>query len=258
MITAFCIQKGGSSKTTTCVCTAHSLATKHNKSVLLCDLDFQSNATMSFGFKNPESIDNTILNVLKGDMNINDCIYETNYGVDLIPSNKFLSSFVVESITNPDKYGNPIYILKDKLQCLERNYSHILIDLPPELGIFTLNGLVTADNVIIPVQTEFRALRGLEILMETIDSVKALHNPELEILGILPTMYDARTNLSIQVFEDIKNKYSSRAKVYNIIPRIAKLAEADYFYEPPTYRYPEKVQQYFDFVEEVFIKCQKD
>lgn len=256
MITVFCIQKGGSSKTTTTVCSAHTLATVYNKDVLVLDLDSQSNATCSFGFENPEEIDNTILDVLRGIKDINECIYQTNFGVDLIPSNKFLSGFVVEALTNQNVYGNPVYILKNKLQMLSKSYSHILIDLPPELGIFTISGMIAADNIVIPAQTEFRSIRGLEILLETIDSVKHLHNPKLEILGILPTMFNASTNLCTTVLQDIRKKFDGEVRVFDtVIPRIIRLAEADYFYEPATYRYKEdkKVQSYLDFVKEAFI-----
>jgi chromosome partitioning protein len=152
LITVFCIQKGGSSKTTTTVCTGHTLSTVYGKKVLVIDLDGQSNTTCSFGFLEPESIDNTILDVLRNEKDINDCIYETNYGVDLIPSNKYLSSFVVDALTNQDKYGNPVYILKEKLQGISKAYDHILIDLPPELGVFTISALIAADNVVIPAQ----------------------------------------------------------------------------------------------------------
>jgi len=256
LITIFCIQKGGTAKTTTSVCSGHILSTVYNHDVLFIDLDSQSNSTCSFGFSKPESIDNTILDVLKGTKDINDCIYETSFGVDLIPSNKYLSSFVVESLTNQDKYGNPVYILKNKLQNLKKEYTNIIIDLPPELGIFTISGMIAADNIIIPVQTEFRSLRGLEILMETINSVKSLHNPKLEILGILPTMFDARTNLCTTVLQDIRKEYDGKVRIFDtVIPRIIRLAEADYFYEPPTHRYKndEKVQSYIEFIKEAFI-----
>jgi chromosome partitioning protein len=256
LITIFCLQKGGASKSTTCVCTGHLLSTEYNRDTLVIDLDSQASTTMSYGFQKPEDIEFTILDVLNGTCNINDCIYETNFGVDLIPSNKFLSSFVIDSITNQKKYGNPFYVLKDKISMLEKKYTHILIDLPPELGIFAISGMVAADNIVIPVQTEFRSLRGLEILMETIESVKENHNPNLEILGILPTMYNASTNLSLTILQDIRKNFLDKVRIFDtVIPRVVRLAEADYYYEPPTFRYKndDKVQSYKNFVKECFI-----
>lgn len=256
MITIFCLQKGGASKSTTCVCSGHLLSTIYERDTLVIDLDSQASTTMSYGFQEPEDIEFTILDVLNGSCNINDCIYETNFGVDLIPSNKYLSSFVIDSITNQDKYGNPFYVLKNRLSMLEKEYKHILIDLPPELGIFAISGMVAADNIVIPVQTEFRSLRGLEILMETIESIKSLHNPNLEILGILPTMYTSSFNLCITALQDIHKTYSGKVRIFeNLIPRTVRLAEADYYYEPPTYRFKndDKVLSYKKFVEEAFI-----
>ena len=225
-IVAVANQKGGVGKTTTCVNLSAALTEKGVR-VLLCDMDPQSNATSGLGVdKNRNEIN--IYNVLIEGANAADAIVKTRYG-DLLPSNKILSGAGIELVNMQGRE----FILKNALAGVRDNYDYILIDCPPSLEMLTLNSLCAADTVLIPVQCEYFALEGLSDLMSTIRTIKKLLNPELEIEGVVLTMYDARTIFSAQVAAETKKFF--KQKVYNVtIPRNVRLAEAPSHGKPVT------------------------
>lgn len=214
---AICNQKGGVGKTTTCVnlcCALHN----RGKRVLLFDTDPQGNSTSGIGAdKNsaPNSYD-----ILVGGELAKNAIIKTKYG-DVIPANKELSGATVELVGMEARE----FVLKNALAVLKNEYDYIFIDCPPSLELLTLNALVAADSMLIPVQCEYYALEGLTNLMTTLKMINARLNPELEIEGLLLTMYDSRTNFSEQVAQEIRSFFGE--KVYKIaIPRNVRLAEA--------------------------------
>ena len=217
-IIALANQKGGVGKTTTCVnlCCALKYA---GKSVLLCDLDPQGNATSGMGVAK-NSLDASIYTVLSGENTAAEAVIATPYG-DLLPANRTLAGAAVELVTRDERE----YILRNALATLRDSYDYILIDCPPSLEMLTLNGLCAADTLLIPVQCEYYALEGLSDLMTTIRMVKKRMNPALDIEGVLLTMYDSRTNFSAQVASEVKKYFKN--KVYNVvIPRNVRLSEA--------------------------------
>ena len=219
-------QKGGVGKTTTCINLSAALTDKRAR-VLLCDMDPQSNATSGMGV-DKNKVEPNIYNVLIDGINTSEAIVKTPYG-DLLPSNKILSGAGVELVTAQSRE----FVLKNVLAGIRNDYDFILIDCPPSLEMLTLNSLCAADTVLIPVQCEYFALEGLSDLISTIRMIKKSLNPQLEIEGVLLTMYDARTNFSAQVAAEIK-KFFNR-KVYNVtIPRNIRLAEAPSHGKPIT------------------------
>ena len=217
-IIAVANQKGGVGKTTTCVnlcCALH----REGKRVLLCDADPQGNATSAMGIDKNKPKNGTY-NVLVDGVDTDEAIIKTKYG-DLLPSNKSLSGAVIE-LVDMDRRE---YIMKKALEEVRSEYDYILIDCPPSLELLTLNGLVAADTVLIPVQCEYFALEGLSDLMNTVRLIKRRLNPELEIEGVVLTMYDGRTNLSGQVASEVK-KYFKDKVFGTVIPRNVRLSEA--------------------------------
>lgn len=216
-IIAIANQKGGVGKTTTCVNLACALKMK-GKKVLLVDCDPQGNSTSGMGVdKNAAPGAYELL--IKNEDTV-DCIRTTPYG-DVIPSNKELSGASVELVRREGRE----FILKNALQLVYNDYDYIFIDCPPSLELLTLNALVAADCVIIPMQCEYYALEGIADLMTTIRMCNKRLNPALKIQGIVMTMYDARTNLTQQVAFELKEYFG--AKVYEtVIPRSVRLSEA--------------------------------
>jgi len=214
-------QKGGVGKTTTAINLSACLAEK-GKKVLLIDMDPQGNATSGMGLERG-TIENTIYQLLiSEDLGIKDCI-QTNVfeNIDVLPSDVNLSGAEIELIDIKRKE----FILKNKLEKVRDEYDFILIDCPPSLNMLTVNALTTADSVLVPIQCEYYALEGLSLLLHTISLVKKRLNPYLEVEGVVFTMYDSRTNLSLQVVENVKNNL--KQNVYkSIIPRNVRLAEA--------------------------------
>ena len=211
-------QKGGVGKTTTCVNLCCAL-TKLGKKVLLCDMDPQANCTSGMGV-NKNTVRTSIYDVLINGVSAASSAVKTKYG-DIIPSNKALSGAGIELVMMDDRE----YVLKKALSELKNVYDYIFIDCPPSLEMLTLNALVASDTILIPVQCEYFALEGLSDLMTTIKMVKKRLNPELDIEGVLLTMYDSRTNFSSQVAGEVKKYFKD--KVYHVaVPRNVRLSEA--------------------------------
>jgi chromosome partitioning protein len=213
-------QKGGVGKTTTSVNFAASLS-ETGRRVLLVDLDAQGNATMGSGC-NKHEIVRTGYDVLLGHVDIREVIvYAPEAGYDLLPGNSDLTAAEVELLDKGDRERR----LRAALAYVQHEYDLILIDCPPSLSMLTVNALAAAHGVLIPIQCEYYALEGLSALLDTIESVRASINPELEIEGLLRTMYDARNNLSTAVSAQLQEHFGD--KVYRtIIPRNVRLAEA--------------------------------
>jgi len=219
-------QKGGVGKTTTTVNLAAFLAEK-GKKVLIIDIDPQGNAGFGIGV-NAEEIDTTIYEVLIGEIPIREAIFDTDIeGLYLIPSNIHLSGAQVDLL---DKQGKE-FILKNALSDIKDNFHYIFIDCPPSLGILTLNSLIAADSVMIPLQCEYYALEGLSQLLRIIAMVQEGLNKNLKIEGVVLTMFDSRTNLAQQVVSDVREYF--KEKVFDtIIPRNVRLSEAPSFGKP--------------------------
>ena len=217
-IIAFVNQKGGVGKTTTAVNLTAALHNK-GKKVLLCDFDPQANATSGLGVEKSE-MPLSSYDLVINDRSAEEIIVKTKFG-DLIPSSANLSGAGVELIANPNRE----YALQKALEPVRERYDYIFIDCPPSLELLTLNALCAADSILIPVQCEYYALEGLSDLMMTMRAVKKGLNPNLQIFGVLLTMFDGRINFSSQVAEEVRRHFPG--KVYAaVIPRNVRLAEA--------------------------------
>ena len=210
-------QKGGVGKTTTAVNLSAALR-EVGQRVLLVDFDPQGNATSGLGVDKNHSPN--VYDVLIGESDCTKAIVSTPYG-DVLPSNKALAGAGIELVGMEHRE----YLLSNALDTVEENYDFILIDCPPSLELLTLNGIVAARSVLIPVQCEYYALEGLSDLMSTLRLVKKRLNPDIDVEGVLLTMYNGRTNLSMQVAEEVKRFF--KGKVYaTVVPRNTRLAEA--------------------------------
>jgi len=211
-------QKGGVGKTTTIINLGYALSLL-NKKILIIDLDPQGNATSGLGVRLTDS-QTTIYEVIMSELNPKSSIIKIN-NISLIPSNMHLSGATIELINEPNRE----YKLFKALIELKDDYDYILIDTPPSLGLLTINALAASDQVLIPVQSEFFALEGLSQLLKTIKRVQSSINTKLILNGVILTMYDTRTNLSKEVYEEVK-KYFENKLYKTVIPRNISIAES--------------------------------
>ena len=213
-------QKGGVGKTTTAINLSACLA-EAGQRVLTIDFDPQGNATTGLGLEK-EQIEDTVYELLLGDCTLEDCLMrDVQENLDVLPSDSNLAGAEIELLDVENKES----VLNGYLETIRDQYDFIIIDCPPSLSLLTINALVAADTVLVPIQCEYYALEGLSQVLRTIGLVRKKMNPSLELEGVVFTMYDARTNLSLQVVENVKQNLNER--IYKtIIPRNVRLAEA--------------------------------
>jgi chromosome partitioning protein len=246
-IIAIANQKGGVGKTTTSINLSASLAAK-GKKVLVIDTDPQGNTTSGFGI-DKNNVENTIYELILGECSIRDCIIsDVIENVSIVPSNVNLAAAEIELIGVDKKE----YILKNEVDYVKNNYDYIIIDCPPSLNMLTINAMTTANSVMVPIQCEYYALEGLSQLIHTINLVKERLNPDLDMDGVVFTMYDSRTNLSMQVVENVKQNLTQH--IYTtLIPRNIRLAEAPSYGKPINQYDPKSAgaEAYMELAEEV-------
>ena len=218
-------QKGGVGKTTTCVNLAAGLH-EAGKRVLLCDFDPLANATSGMGVD--KTVSKGIYHVVIGEIPAAEAVVHTRYG-DVLPSNKALAGAGIELIGMESRE----FLLRNALATLQEQYDFIFIDCPPSLELLTLNALCAADTILVPVQGEYYALEGLSDLMNTVRLVRRSLNPKLELEGVLLTMFDGRTNLALQVAEEVKHYFPGKVFA-TVIPRNVRLSEAPSHGKPIT------------------------
>lgn len=229
-IIAIANQKGGVGKTTTAINLSACLAEKGQK-VLAIDMDPQGNMSSGLGL-DKNSVEKTIYDLIIGESEVEEVLQKNALeNLDILPANVDLSAAEIELIGIDEKE----YIVKKAIEKIKDAYDYVIIDCPPSLSMLTINAMTTADSVLVPIQCEYYALEGLSQLIHTVELVKERLNPVLEIEGVVFTMYDARTNLSLQVVENVKDNLQQN--IYKtIIPRNIRLAEA------PSYGMP--INQY--------------
>lgn len=250
-VIAIANQKGGVGKTTTSINLSSCLA-EAGKNILVIDLDPQGNTTSGFGIDKNE-IENTVYELMLDECSIKESMM-TVEGIDhltVIPSNVNLAGAEIELLGINEKE----YILKNAVDYIKEDYDFIIIDCPPSLNMLTVNAMTTADTVLVPIQCEYYALEGISQLIHTIDLVQERLNPNLKLEGVVFTMYDARTNLSLQVVENVKDNLEQN--IYKtIIPRNIRLAEAPSYGLPINLYDPKSTgaESYMMLAEEVINK----
>lgn len=219
-IIAILNQKGGVGKTTTTINLAAYLA-KSGKSVLICDIDPQGNSTSGIGI-NKQALDITLYDVLISEAEVHKAIHKTKRKIDILPANADLAGAEIQLV----EMSGREFRLKKALENL--NHDYILIDCPPSLGLLTVNALSSANDVLIPVQAEYYALEGLSQLLSVVQQVRGSLNPNINILGVVITMYDSRNSLSSQVKSELQKHFGSKL-FKTMVPRNVRLAEAPSF-----------------------------
>lgn len=251
-IVALANQKGGVGKTTTAINLASALGLL-GKKVLMVDIDPQGNATSGLGINKREALYSTY-NLLITGAKIDDVLVHTKFkNLDVLPSNINLAGIEIELVELEER----TFRLKQALAPVRDKYDYILIDCPPSLGLITLNAFTAADSILVPIQCEYYALEGLSQLMATVRQVKRLYNSELELEGVLLTMFDSRLNLTVQVAAEVKKYFAD--KVYkSVIPRNVRLSEAPSYGQPiQYYENVSKGSEAYNQVAREFIKRQK-
>ena len=240
-------QKGGVGKSTTAINLSAALG-ELGKQVLLVDLDPQRNSSSGLGIEKSQ-VHNCVYDVLLNDVAIEDVIIpDVGEGLDLVPATINLAGAEVELVSEMARENR----LKDAVGSLRGKYDYVFIDCPPSLGLLTVNALVAADKLLIPIQCEFYALEGVTKLLDSMKRVKTRLNPTLDIFGVLLTMYDGRTTLSRQVVEEVRS-YFGKTVFTTLIPRTVKLSEAPSFGQPITQYDPsgKGAQSYVNLAKEV-------
>jgi len=244
-IIAFSNQKGGVGKTTSCVNLAAGLA-KKGKKVLVIDADPQANTTRHLGF-NPQTVENTLLELLRDQKTADEIVIKNCFGLDLLPSRKDLSAAEFDLVIEVDREE----YLKQKLGSISKGYDYVLVDTPPSLGMLAIDSLVYASEVFIPVQADYLALEGIGQLSQVIDLIKGSANKQLQITGIIITMF-SRNNLAKGIAKEVEGYFGE--KVFKTrIRRTVSLAEAPGFGKP-IYQYDEKgigSQDYLSLTKEI-------
>lgn len=224
MITAIANQKGGVAKTTSTIALGGLLA--EEGSCLIVDLDPQGNLTTGLGVELEEG-QPSIYHALTNQVSIKEAIVETSYDISLIPATITLAQAEQDLANDEERF----FILKEKLKPLRRHFEHILLDCPPNMGILTVNALSAANMLLIPVQCQFFALKGLEGQLKTIEAVRQQLNPRLKVLGILPTMAETNTLMTQDVLKTLKDEVAG-VHVFNPVPKSVKFPESNFAGKP--------------------------